>query len=73
MILYQSQAQISNYMTMSSTLMNQDLITAGFGTTEPKKGLTVITAIFFIVGEIAGTGILALPHAMAGTGKQAIQ
>lgn len=31
-------------------------------------GLSLITAALFIVGETAGTGVLALPAAVAGTG-----
>lgn len=34
-----------------------------------KKGLSVLTAAVFIVGEMAGTGILALPKAVANSGK----
>ena len=36
---------------------------------EVKKGLSVITAILFIAGELAGSGVLALPSALAGTGN----
>ncbi|CAG2178978.1 unnamed protein product, partial [Oppiella nova] len=32
---------------------------------EPKKGLSVLTAIVFIAGELAGSGVLALPDALA--------
>lgn len=32
------------------------------GTTAPEYGLTITMAIFFIVGEMAGSGILALPR-----------
>ncbi|XP_067675354.1 uncharacterized protein [Haliotis asinina] len=32
------------------------------------KGLTVVTAAVFIVGEIAGSGVLALPSAVEGAG-----
>ena len=32
-------------------------------------GLGVITAAIFLAGEMAGSGVLALPNAMAGTGK----
>ena len=35
----------------------------------PKHGLGVITAAIFLAGEMAGSGILALPAAMVGTGK----
>lgn len=31
-------------------------------------GLSLLTAALFIVGETAGTGVLALPAAVAGTG-----
>lgn len=31
-------------------------------------GLSLIGAAMFIVGEIAGTGVLALPDAVKGTG-----
>lgn len=34
-----------------------------------KGGLGLMTAAFFIVGEMAGSGILALPNAIAGAGK----
>jgi len=33
-----------------------------------KHGLGVITAAIFLAGEMAGSGVLALPNAMAGTG-----
>jgi len=33
------------------------------------KGLTVFTAIVFIVGELAGSGVLALPNALASSGN----
>lgn len=33
-----------------------------------KHGLTVLTTTVFAVGEMAGSGVLALPGAMAGTG-----
>lgn len=32
-------------------------------------GLSLLGASMFIVGEIAGTGVLALPEALKGTGK----
>ena len=34
-----------------------------------KHGLGVITAAIFLAGEMAGSGVLALPFAMLGTGK----
>jgi hypothetical protein len=34
-----------------------------------KHGLGVITAGLFLAGEMAGSGVLALPAAMVGTGK----
>lgn len=34
------------------------------------QGLSLIVASMFIVGEIAGTGILALPQALANTGMK---
>jgi len=33
-----------------------------------KHGLGVITAAIFLAGEMAGSGVLALPFAMVGTG-----
>ena len=36
-----------------------------------KHGLGVITAAIFLAGEMAGSGVLALPFAMVGTGKTA--
>ena len=35
-----------------------------------KHGLGVITAAIFLAGEMAGSGVLALPFAMVGTGKK---
>ena len=37
-----------------------------------KHGLGVITAAIFLAGEMAGSGVLALPFAMVGTGKHPI-
>lgn len=34
-----------------------------------KHGLGVITAAVFLAGEMAGSGVLALPAAMIGTGE----
>ncbi len=34
-----------------------------------KHGLGVITAALFLAGEMAGSGVLALPGAMVGTGN----
>ena len=34
-----------------------------------KHGLGVVTAAVFLAGEMAGSGVLALPFAMVGTGK----
>ena len=36
-----------------------------------EHGLGVITAAIFLAGEMAGSGVLALPAAMIGTGKHA--
>ena len=33
-----------------------------------KHGLGVITAAIFLAGEMAGSGVLAIPNAMIGTG-----
>ena len=35
-------------------------------------GLGVITAAIFLAGEMAGSGVLALPSAMVGTGMYTI-
>ena len=35
---------------------------------ELQKGLTVFTVAVFIIGEVAGSGILALPSAIVGAG-----
>ena len=35
---------------------------------ELQKGLTVFTAAIFIIGEMAGSGVLALPYAVVGAG-----
>ena len=37
-----------------------------------EHGLGVITAAIFLAGEMAGSGVLALPSAMVGTGIQII-
>ena len=37
-----------------------------------KHGLGVITAAIFLAGEMAGSGVLALPNAMAGTGTYSL-
>ena len=34
-----------------------------------EHGLGVITAAVFLAGEMAGSGVLAIPSAMVGTGK----
>ena len=36
-----------------------------------KHGLGVLTAAIFLAGEMAGSGVLALPAAMIGTSKSA--
>ena len=36
---------------------------------EKLKGLTVVTAAIFIVGDMAGSGVLALPRAVVDSGK----
>ena len=37
--------------------------------TNKKKGLGTVSAGLFIIGEVAGTGLLALPSAIDDTGK----
>ena len=37
-----------------------------------KHGLGFITAAVFLAGEMAGSGVLALPFAMTGTGKNGL-
>jgi amino acid permease len=34
-----------------------------------KGGLTILTAAIFLAGEMAGSGVLALPYAILGTGR----
>jgi hypothetical protein len=34
------------------------------------KGLSLLSAVVFIVGELAGSGVLALPKALAQTGTE---
>lgn len=41
----------------------------GFDMLEQGKGFSVFTATAFIIGEVAGGGILSLPSATAGAGK----
>ncbi|XP_054154352.1 uncharacterized protein LOC128952915 [Oppia nitens] len=45
-----------------------DLEVPGAAIDGHKKGLSVLTAIVFISGELAGSGVLALPEALANTG-----
>lgn len=47
------------YMYMSLQQMHQEKV----------KGLGILTCAVFIVGEIAGSGVLALPSAVEGAGK----
>ena len=35
-----------------------------------KGGLGILTAAIFLAGEMAGSGVLALPNAMVGTGNK---
>ena len=37
-----------------------------------KGGLGILTAAIFLAGEMAGSGVLALPNAMVGTGKRKV-
>lgn len=41
----------------------------GFDMIATGKGFSVFTATAFIIGEVAGGGILSLPSATAGAGK----
>ena len=34
-----------------------------------EEGLSIFTASMFLAGGMAGTGILALPYAVVGTGR----
>ena len=34
------------------------------------EGMSVLNTVAFMVGEIAGTGVLALPDALSATGKR---
>lgn len=36
-------------------------------------GLSLITATLFVAGEMAGSGVLALPRAIVDTGKYRLQ
>lgn len=40
-----------------------------FARRDDKKGLNVTSAAVFIVGEMAGSGVLALPKAIVSSGK----
>ena len=37
-----------------------------------KGGLSILTASIFLAGEMAGSGVLALPNAILGTGNPII-
>jgi hypothetical protein len=49
-------------MASTSTVNSQALLSS-------KVGLSLFSAAVFIVGEMAGSGILALPAAVANAGK----
>ena len=44
-------------------------ITNGRESVARRGGLGVVTAAIFLAGEMAGSGVLALPAAMLGTGR----
>ena len=54
----------------SFTADNDEIIQRGdhHSPAEHQKGLTVFTAAIFIIGEMAGSGALALPYAVVGAG-----
>lgn len=52
-------------MTQSES---QDAEVAKPESSTPKKGISLVTACLFIVGEIAGAGVLAMPQALMFTG-----
>lgn len=43
-----------------------------FARRDDKKGLNVLSAAVFIVGEMAGSGVLALPKAIVNSGSPII-
>ncbi|KAJ8031391.1 Amino acid transporter AVT1A [Holothuria leucospilota] len=57
---------LSQVQEETSVLINS--IEDGFTPVHPVKGLTVITAAIFVVGEMAGSGVLALPKAVLDAG-----
>ena len=50
--------------------VDNEIIVRGehYSLAEMQKGLTVFTAAIFIIGEMAGSGVLALPAAIVGAG-----
>ncbi len=47
---------------MSNTIRESDI--------SREHGLTVLSAAVFVAGEMAGSGVLALPKAVVDTGKK---
>ena len=40
----------------------------GMTVTETRRGLSVLKTVLFLVGDVAGSGILAFPWALSSTG-----
>ena len=49
--------------------MRNNLSTIELFFQEIRGGLGVLTAAIFLAGEMAGSGVLALPFALVGTGR----
>ena len=64
-LLYLAFSLFQNVFEMSGLTIGED---AKKALELEKHGLGVITAAIFLAGEMAGSGVLALPNAMAGTG-----
>ena len=48
---------------------NEELIAEDEPTRRPKNGINLFVAVVILTGEMAGSGMLQLPHSMVGTGK----
>jgi hypothetical protein len=60
---------VKDKTTESEKLLGPSEGNAYDGSLKTAHGLTIWLAVMFIVGDIAGTGILALPKAIVDCGK----
>ena len=61
--------QISSTSIYKSTILYTSICTPPGTGSSPGSGLGVVSAAILLAGEMAGSGVLALPAAMLGTGQ----